>query len=66
MLQVLNHEQIVKLEEIYQGKNSVYLITELLQGDTLYHFIMSYPAEVIPDNVIRIIMIVRSLIKLYF
>jgi cell cycle serine/threonine-protein kinase CDC5/MSD2/calcium/calmodulin-dependent protein kinase I len=56
MLQLLKHPNFVELVEIYQGESSYYIITELLEGDTLYKFIKGYPAEMLPVKMIRQIM----------
>ena len=35
----LNHEYIMKLFEIHESKNSIYLILELLEGGELFNHI---------------------------
>lgn len=35
----LNHEYIVKLEEVYEGENTFYIILEYLNGNSLHDMI---------------------------
>lgn len=35
-MRVLNHDNIVRLEEVYETKNSLYMVIELLEGGSLY------------------------------
>ena len=56
ILQIVKHPNLVELIEIYQGESSYYIITELLEGDTLYKFIKGYPADVLPLKMIKLIM----------
>jgi serine/threonine protein kinase len=37
----LDHKYIMKLEEIHESKNSIYLVLELLQGGELLNYISS-------------------------
>jgi len=37
----VNHEFIMKLEEIHESKNSIYLVLELLEGGELFNHISS-------------------------
>ncbi|CAD8096059.1 unnamed protein product [Paramecium sonneborni] len=53
ILQKIDHPHFVKLHEIYQGENSYYLVTDYLQGDTLYNYIKSFPDDQIPSQQIR-------------
>lgn len=41
IMQNLNHENIMKLEELHESKNSVYLVLELLEGGELFNYISS-------------------------
>jgi len=36
---VLKHENIVKLEEVYEGENTFYIILEYLKGGSLHDII---------------------------
>lgn len=36
---VLEHEYIVKMEEVYEGENTFYLILEYLKGNSLHDLI---------------------------
>ncbi|CAD8066591.1 unnamed protein product [Paramecium primaurelia] len=53
ILQKIDHPHFVKLHEIYQGENSYYLVTDYLQGDTLYNYIKTFPDDQIPSHQIR-------------
>ncbi|CAD8096724.1 unnamed protein product [Paramecium sonneborni] len=53
ILQRIDHPSFVKLYEIYQGENSYYIVTDYLEGDTLYNYIKSYPDDQLPQNQIR-------------
>lgn len=35
----LDHKYVMKLEEVHESKNSVYLVLELLQGGELLNYI---------------------------
>lgn len=37
---MVNHDNIVKLHDIYQTTNNMYIITELCEDGDLYHFLM--------------------------
>ena len=39
IMKELNHENIMKLEEIHESKNSIYLVLELLEGGELFNYI---------------------------
>lgn len=41
IMKQLDHPNIMKLYEIHESKNSVYLVVELLKGGELYDFITS-------------------------
>lgn len=41
IMKELNHEYIMKLEEIHESKNSIYLVLELLEGGELFNHISS-------------------------
>ncbi len=41
IMKELNHENIMKLEEIHESKNSIYLVLELLEGGELFNYISS-------------------------
>lgn len=43
----------MKLYEIYEGENSYYILTDYLEGDTLYNYIKTYPDDQLPSNKIR-------------
>ncbi|CAD8147896.1 unnamed protein product [Paramecium pentaurelia] len=53
ILQRIDHPSFVKLQEIYQGENSYYIVTDYLEGDTLYNYIKSYPDDQLPSYKIR-------------
>lgn len=54
ILRSLNHQNIVKLYEIFEGESSFYLVFEHLPGDTLYRFIKNQ--KFIKESMIKIIM----------
>lgn len=35
----INHDNIVKLEEVYEGENTFYIILEYLKGNSLHDMI---------------------------
>lgn len=37
----MEHKYIMKLEELHESKNSVYLVLELLEGGELFSYISS-------------------------
>lgn len=37
----LDHKYVMKLEEIHESKNSIYLVLELLEGGELLNYISS-------------------------
>lgn len=41
ILKKLDHPNIVKLYEIYQDDNNIYLVTEFLEGGELFDLILS-------------------------
>ncbi|CAK87783.1 unnamed protein product (macronuclear) [Paramecium tetraurelia] len=45
ILQKLDHPSFIKLYEIYQGENSYYIVTDYLEGHTLYNYIKTYPDD---------------------
>ncbi|CAD8128322.1 unnamed protein product [Paramecium sonneborni] len=53
ILQRIEHPSFVKLYEIYQGENSYYIVTDYLEGNTLYNYIKSYPDDQLPQYQIR-------------
>ncbi|CAK70666.1 unnamed protein product (macronuclear) [Paramecium tetraurelia] len=57
ILQKIDHPSFVKLYEIYQGENSYYIVTDYLEGDTLYNYIKTEAIKVINTyNAIQIIL----------
>lgn len=38
---------------MYEGDNSYYLLTELLEGDTLYSYIRNYYGDYLPNHQVR-------------
>ncbi|CAD8191843.1 unnamed protein product [Paramecium pentaurelia] len=53
ILQRIDHPSFVKLYEIYQGENSYYIVTDYLEGHTLYNYIKNYPEDQLPSYQIR-------------
>ncbi|KAM3143099.1 hypothetical protein pb186bvf_004685 [Paramecium bursaria] len=53
ILSTIDYKGFVKLHEIYQGENSYYLVTDHLEGDTLYNYVRNYPSDQIPSVDIR-------------
>lgn len=45
----LNHKYIMKLEEIHESKNSIYLVLELLEGGELLNYISSKKSLTLKD-----------------
>ena len=43
-MSVLSHENIVKLEEVYEGENTFYIILEYLKGSSLHEIIKKEPS----------------------
>ncbi len=41
IMKTINHDYIMKLEELHESKNSVYLVLELLEGGELFNHISS-------------------------
>lgn len=41
IMKVLNHKNVMKLQEIHESKNSIYLVLELLEGGELFNYISS-------------------------
>ena len=41
IMKALNHPNVMKLEEIHESKNSIYLVLELLEGGELFNYISS-------------------------
>ena len=50
VMKKLNHENIMKLEEIHESKNSIYLVLELLQGGELLNY-MTYKKRLGHDEI---------------
>jgi serine/threonine protein kinase len=48
ILQHLRHDNIIKLEEIYEGENTFYVILEFLQGKSLHDLVHKRKNQGIP------------------
>src|SRR5689334_5662162 len=61
IMRALDHENIIKLYEVYETEKSIYLVLELIQGKSLYEFLKksNFREDV---SATRIINIVRSLL----
>lgn len=58
-MKAIDHINVIKLHEIYEGEESYYLVQELLEGPPLNRFVKEQKQN-IPEEDIKIIMIVYS------
>ena len=54
---VLNHENIVKLEEVYEGENTFYIILEYLKGNSLHDIVTKGILQLGWDEIKSIMMV---------
>lgn len=43
MLKLVNHPNIIKLEGLYESKNYIYIVMEMLKGGELFERIVGKP-----------------------
>lgn len=49
IMRQLTHHNIMRLEEVHESANSIYLVVELLEGGELFNQISSQPSMTIPQ-----------------